>query len=151
MPCAKTKREEEKQKPCFRVASHFILPLQFHYLFHALPPLVPLPTPITPPLSCVLPLTYTCPDTHSYIHTQRGETWLAEEAKAGSKAMCGEGARAPRRKQLPLAVSASHPSLTAARNMRPLQTSVLGKKDRTAHIHSEMLLSLLPLTLPRSP
>lgn len=47
--------------------------------------------------------------------------------RSGSKAMC-EGAGLPHRKQLPLAVSASHPDLTAARNMRPLQTSVLGKK-----------------------
>lgn len=60
-------------------------------------------------------------------------------------------ARVPRRKQLPLAVSASHPGLTAARNMRPLETSVLGrggkkererKKDTTAHKLSEPLLSL---------
>lgn len=70
-------------------------------------------------------------------------------SQAGSKAVC-ERAGVPRRKQLPLAVSVSHPGLTAARNMRPLETSVLGKEDRTAHIHSERLLFLLFLALARS-
>lgn len=66
------------------------------------------------------------------------ETLVGQRTQTGSKAMCGEGL--PHRKQLPLAVSASHPGLTAVRNMRPLQTSVLGKRHRTAHIRSEKLL-----------
>lgn len=78
-----------------------------------------------------------------------GGSLVGEGSQNGSKAMCEE-AGLPHRKQLPLAVSASHPDLTAARNMRPLQTSVLGKRDRTAHIHSEKLLFLLSLTLTRS-
>lgn len=72
-----------------------------------------------------------------------GGSLVGEGSQNGSKAMCEE-AGLPHRKQLPLAVSASHPDLTAARNMRPLQTSVLGKRDRTAHIHSEKLLFLPP-------
>lgn len=89
---------------------------------------------------------------HTLTHTHTlgvggwGGGMARQGSQAGSKAVC-ERARVPRRKQLPLAVSASHPSLTAARNMRPLETSVLGKKDWTAHILSEQLLSLLFLTL----
>ncbi len=74
-----------------------------------------------------------------------------EGSQAGSKALF-EGARAPRRKQLPLAVSASHPGLTAARNMTPLQTSVLGKKGLdSTHTLRKAFVSALSLALPRSP
>lgn len=90
-----------------------------------------LTTPIKPPLSCVSPLwhTYTLTHTHTYMLVVGGVAWLAKEARLDQRP-CVRGVRVPHRKQLPLAVSASHPGLTAARNMRPLQTSVLGKKKK---------------------
>lgn len=113
------------------------------------------------PLLCQLHPTFMCSpsDIHSYIHTSaEGKTWLVKEAeldqRSVSECVCAcesEQARVSRREQLPLAVSAAHPGLTAARNMRPLQTSVLGKKDGTAHTLRKAFVSALSLILPHSP
>ncbi len=82
---------------------------------------------------------------HTLIHAYAGGDLAGQESQVGSKAVC-EGARVPRRKQLPLAVSASHPSLTAARNMRPLQTSVLGKKRTGQHTYTQKSFCLCSLS-----
>lgn len=146
LSCAKTKREEER-KSCGLV---LLLTSFYHWSLTVCSTVGHHLCPWTwqlHPHFYVFSLWHTHITWHTLTHTYAGGDLAGQGSQAGSKAVC-EGARVPRRKQLPLAVSASHPSLTAARNMRPLQTSVLGKKkDRTAHIHSEKLLSLLSLSL----
>lgn len=139
LSCAKTKSGEESKSP------GLVLPFTsfYHFSFIVCSTVCHHLCPLLRQLQHdFLPLTCTYPDTHSYRETLAGPG-----SPAWSKAVC-EGVRIPRRKQLPLAVSASHPGLTAARNMRPPQTSVLGKKTgQDRHIHWETLLSLLPLSL----
>lgn len=125
-----------------------MLALKFHCLFDGLPPLVPLPTPITPPAFMYCPS-----NMHTLRHTYAGGRFgLAKEAKPDQR----PGVREPGYLvesscpllSLPLTPAWQQPEIW--RLSRPLSWEK--KRDRTAHIDSGKLLSLLSsLTVPRSP
>lgn len=137
-------RQGKREKKWSAVASHFMLPArvslsvpcqhfwpspcQLHLLYHVL----------------FLSHRHTIIFAHISVCVCDEGVLVRRRSRAKSKATSGR-AGVCCRKQLPLTVSASHPGLTAVRNMRPPETSVLGKKDRAAHI-SHHFLSLLPLS-----
>lgn len=88
------------------------------------------------------------------MHAQRGRLGRPRKPTLDQRPRVREPG-VPRRKQLPLAVSASHPGLTAARNMRPLQTSVLGKKKigtgQRTYTQKSFCLCALSLSFSHSP